>query len=45
LQGAFDDSKQCAEFREESKELQQVLVIYTEILAGMAGVEDLKIVE
>ena len=45
LAGAFDNINKCKEFRIELKELQRILVIYTEILANMAGIEDLKIVE
>jgi len=41
IDGAFDDIKQCNEFREELKKLQLVLSIYTQMLADMAGVEDL----
>ena len=45
LAGAFEDDKLCAEFRNELEELQQVLVIYTKMLADMAGVEDLTSLE
>ena len=41
LEGAFEDEKQCKIFRDELKELQRVLSIYTAMLADMAGVEDL----
>lgn len=41
LQGAFDDPDQCGEFRQDLSELQQVLRIYTKMLADMADVEDL----
>ena len=38
---AFDDPKKCTEFRTELEELQEVLRIYTKMLADMSGVEDL----
>jgi len=41
IDGAFNDAKQCNEFREELKKLQLVLGIYTQMLGDMAGVEDL----
>jgi len=41
LAGAFDDEEKCNEFRDELKELQKKLRIYTQMLADMAGVEDL----
>ena len=41
LEGAFENEKQCKIFREELKELQKVLSIYTAMLADMADVEDL----
>lgn len=41
LHGAFDDPKQCKDFRFELAELQIELSIYTKMLADMAGVEDL----
>jgi len=41
VNGAFDDQKKCEEFRSELAELQRVLIIYTKMLADMAGVEDL----
>ena len=41
IDGAFDDSVKCDEFREELKKLQLVLGIYTKMLSDMAGVEDL----
>jgi hypothetical protein len=41
IEGAFEDKIQCENFREELKELQIVLSIYTQMLADMAGVEDL----
>lgn len=39
--GAFDNTKQCKEFREELSTLQSVLKVYTKMLADMADVEDL----
>ena len=41
LEGAFEDEKQCKIFRQELKELQHILSIYTAMLADMADVEDL----
>lgn len=41
VDGAFDDREKCEEFRAELSELQSVLVVYTKMLADMAGVEDL----
>jgi hypothetical protein len=41
VKGAFDNPEQCKEFRVELAELQNVLKIYTKMLADMAGVEDL----
>ena len=41
LAGAFDDPKACARFREELEALQKSLLVYTKMLADMAGVEDL----
>ena len=41
LAGAFDDPRQCAQFRSELGELQASLLIYTRMLGDMAGVEDL----
>lgn len=41
LNGAFDNPEQCKEFRAELAEIQNVLRIYTKMLADMAGVEDL----
>jgi hypothetical protein len=45
LVGAFDDPKQCELFREELQELQEILKRYTQMLANMAGVEDLTTLE
>jgi len=41
LDGAFNDAKLCDEFRDELKNLQRLLVLYTRMLSDMAGVEDL----
>ncbi len=41
LEGAFDDREKCEEFRRELVELQTILKRYTQMLADMAGVEDL----
>jgi len=41
LAGAFDDEKQREQFRNELSELQEILKIYSKMLADMAGVEDL----
>ena len=41
IQGAFSDIEKCQIFRKELMELQDVLSIYTKMLADMAGVEDL----
>lgn len=40
-QGAFSDEARCKEFRKELGALQVVLKVYTQMLADMAGVEDL----
>lgn len=45
LQGAFSDEIQQQNFREELEELQNILIIYTKMLAQMAGVEDLTSLE
>ncbi|MDP8240668.1 MAG: hypothetical protein P9X24_16390 [Candidatus Hatepunaea meridiana] len=39
--GAFEDPQQCKEFRVDLLELQSLLLVYTKMLADMAGVEDL----
>lgn len=39
--GAFSDKAQCKLFRKELQALQRELKIYTQMLADMAGVEDL----
>ncbi len=41
----FDDEKVCREFRSELAELQKYLLIYTKMLADIAGVEDLSELE
>lgn len=38
---AFAENEKCEEFRGELAALQEVLMIYTQMLADMAGVEDL----
>ncbi len=40
-EGAFADKDKCEEFRVELATLQAVLKVYTQMLADMAGVEDL----
>lgn len=40
-QGAFSEEAKCNEFREELIDLHAVLKVYTQMLADMAGVEDL----
>ena len=40
IKGAFNDSAQCATFREELAQLQEKLLAYTRMLGDMAGVED-----
>ena len=44
-EGAFGDSTKCSEFRKELKSLQVDLVHYSQLLADLAGVEDLTILE
>ena len=41
LEGAFNNETQCKKFRNELQSLQEVLRVYTKMLANMAGVEDL----
>ncbi|HFU74776.1 MAG TPA: hypothetical protein ENK66_00875 [Arcobacter sp.] len=41
LEGAFEDKEQCKLFRQELKDLQHILSIYSAMLADMANVEDL----
>ncbi len=41
ISGGFEASGSCIQFREELKELQEVLHTYTKMLAEMANVEDL----
>ncbi len=45
LQEAFDDHEKCVEFRGELSALQLALRKYTRMLADMAGVEDLTVLE
>ncbi len=41
----FRNSDTCKEFRDELLELQKILSIYTQMLADMAGIEDLTSLE
>lgn len=41
LEGAFENKEQCKLFRQELKDLQHILSIYSAMLADMADVEDL----
>jgi len=41
VEDGFKNQKNCNAFREDMNELQAVLRIYTQMLADMAGVEDL----
>jgi len=41
VEGGFENTETCMEFRNELIELQRILLIYTQMLADMAGVEDL----
>ncbi len=41
LKGAFSEEQECQNFRKELLALQSVLLVYTRMLADMAGVEDL----
>ena len=45
VSGGFAEDKTCQTFRDELSELQNVLSIYTQMLAEMAGVEDLTALE
>lgn len=45
LQGAFENHEKCVEFRDELSSLQLTLRKYTRMLADMAGVEDLTVLE
>lgn len=45
LKGAFNNQDQCVLFRSELNELQMKLRRYTQMLADMAGVEDLTSLE
>ena len=41
IQGGFDGPQTCQQFRLQLSDLQQFLLKYTQMLADMAGVEDL----
>ena len=41
MNGAFENSEECMQFRRELSKLQRTLTIYTQMLANMADVEDL----
>lgn len=41
VDGAFDEPAQCQQFRNELREVQAQLVVYTRALAALADVEDL----
>lgn len=41
IEGAFEDTEKCTEFREDLKELQEILCGYMQALAALAGVEDI----
>ncbi len=45
VSGGFAKEATCDEFRNELSELQNILSIYTQMLADMAGVEDLTSLE
>ncbi|MDH3588764.1 MAG: hypothetical protein OEQ74_05110, partial [Gammaproteobacteria bacterium] len=45
VSGGFKEKQTSVEFRKDLLELQQVLCIYTQMLAQMAGVEDLTSLE
>ncbi len=45
IDGAFNDQKYKNEFRDELFSLQRKLIIYSRMLADMAGVEDLTVLE
>ena len=45
IENAFENREKCNEFRDELEELQKLLVLYTKMLADMAGVEDLTTLE
>lgn len=40
MNGAFSNPESCNDFRQDLKELQSVLIIYTKMLGDMAGIED-----
>lgn len=41
IEKAFEDPDKCIEFRKELEMLQEILSLYTKMLADMSGVEDL----
>ena len=45
IAGAFDDPRKCKQFRTELTDLQSVLMVYTKMLADMAGIEDISELE
>lgn len=45
MDGAFDHFRECEKFRVEMNQLQTILRTYTRMLAEMAGVEDLTVLE
>jgi len=45
IKGAFENADNCKQFRVELIELQRLLRIYTNMLADMAGVENLSDIE
>ena len=44
LEGAFSDEDECEKFRSELREMQEQLIKYTQLLADMAKVEDLTVI-
>ncbi len=40
MNGAFSNPESCNDFRQDLKELQSILIIYTKMLGDMAGIED-----
>ena len=45
IEGGFDHSEVCAEFREELETLQEILRAYTRTLSVLAGIEDITTLE
>jgi len=41
IEGAFEDTEKCTEFREDLKALQVILRGYMQALAALAGIEDI----